>query len=154
MRVLLLFLLLSKLAICQNSNQQVAYNYYLNGEYEKAISLYEEQLKNKFTPSLYTPLYTSLIKIGDFKKAEKISKNFLKKYPNSLQFELGIIVSKFNQLKFAKLISDFSKTQVIVIKNFQDLVNFFKKNLKSNEIIIGMGAGIITKWMRELKKIL
>ena len=154
MRVLLLFLLLSKLAICQNSNQQVAYNYYLNGEYEKAISLYEEQLKNKFTPSLYTPLYTSLIKIGDFKKAEKISKNFLKKYPNSLQFELGIIVSKFNQLKFAKLISDFSKTQVIVIKNFQDLVNFFKKNLKSNEIIIGMGAGIITKWMKELKKIL
>ena len=31
--------------------------------------------------------------------------------------------------------------------------NFFKKNLTMNEIIIGMGAGIISKHMRELKAI-
>ena len=140
MRVLLLFLLLSKLAICQNSNQQVAYNYYLNGEYEKAISLYEEQLKNKFTPSLYTPLYTSLIKIGDFKKAEKISKNFLKKYPNSLQFELGIIVSKFNQLnqknksevlfnRFLKKING-SRSQAINLSSFLSRYGYYHKAIE------------------------
>ena len=33
----------------------------------------------------------------------------------------------------------------------KELSNFFKKNLTSNEIIIGMGAGIISKWMRELE---
>ena len=30
-------------------------------------------------------------------------------------------------------------------------VNILKKNLINDEIIIGMGAGIISKWMRELK---
>ena len=29
--------------------------------------------------------------------------------------------------------------------------NFFKKNLISNEIIIGMGAGVISKWIYGLK---
>ena len=57
----------------------------------------------------------------------------------------------FNLIKFAKLISKLSKTQVIIIKNFNDLTNYFKKNLMSNEIIIGMGAGSISKWMRDLK---
>ena len=94
MRLILVFLLLSKLIFCQKSNQQIAYNYFINGEYEKAILLYEEELKNKLTPSLYIPFYTSLIKVKDFKKAGKISRDFLKKYPNSLQFELGIIVSE------------------------------------------------------------
>ncbi len=61
---------------------------------------------------------------------------------------------KFNQIKFAKLISQLSKTQVVLIKNQKDLGNYFRRNLISNEIVIGMGAGSISKWMRELKDIL
>ncbi len=57
----------------------------------------------------------------------------------------------FNLLNFSKLISKNSKTQVIIIKNKIELLKYFKKNLISNEIIIGMGAGLISKWMRELK---
>ncbi len=59
--------------------------------------------------------------------------------------------SKFNQIKFAKLISKFSKNQVILVNNFKELKEYFKKNLTENEIIIGMGAGTISKWMGELK---
>ena len=62
--------------------------------------------------------------------------------------------SKFDQVKFAKLISQSSKTQVILIKSQKDLGNYFRRNLISNEIVIGMGAGLISKWMRELKDIL
>ncbi len=58
----------------------------------------------------------------------------------------------FNMLSFSKLISTNSKTQVVLVKNFSELVNYFKKNLINNEIIIGMGAGLISQWMRELKK--
>ena len=58
---------------------------------------------------------------------------------------------KFNLLNFAKLISKNSKIQVIIIKNQKELLNFFQKNLVSNEIIIGMGAGAISQWMRELE---
>jgi len=58
---------------------------------------------------------------------------------------------KFNLINFGKLIAKHSKTQVILVKNQNDLTNYFKKNLISNEIIIGMGAGLISQWMRELK---
>ena len=61
---------------------------------------------------------------------------------------------KFDQLKFAKLISKFSKNQVILVKNFNELKEYFKKNLTENEIIIGMGAGTISKWVNELKNVL
>ena len=62
--------------------------------------------------------------------------------------------SSFNFVHFAKLISKFSRTQVIIINNYKEIDRYLKKNLISNEIIIGMGAGTISKYMRELKTIL
>ena len=62
--------------------------------------------------------------------------------------------SKFDLVKFAKRISKNSKTQVVIIKNEIDLSKYFKKNLINNEIIIGMGAGSISKWMHNLKDLL
>ena len=59
--------------------------------------------------------------------------------------------SKFNLIKFAELIAKNSKTQVIIVKNELELNKYFKKNLVSDEIIIGMGAGLISKWMRGIK---
>ena len=59
--------------------------------------------------------------------------------------------SKFNLLNFAKMISKNSKTKVIMVKDQKELSIFLKKNLISNEIIIGMGAGTISQWMRDLK---
>ena len=52
--------------------------------------------------------------------------------------------SKFNIQEFAKSISKASKTQVIIIKDFNELGKYFKKNLMSDELIIGMGAGTIS----------
>ncbi len=58
---------------------------------------------------------------------------------------------KFNIMKFANLIAKNSNTQVIVIKNENELNKYLKKNLIKNEIVIGMGAGAISKWMTGLK---
>jgi UDP-N-acetylmuramate--alanine ligase len=58
---------------------------------------------------------------------------------------------KFNLKKFGSLIAKNSKTQVIIVNNEIELSNYFKKNLSTNEIIIGMGAGVISKWMRGIK---
>ncbi len=60
---------------------------------------------------------------------------------------------KYNQTKFAKSISTLSNCQVVVIKGQNELNKFIKNNLKNNEIIIGMGAGLVSKWMKELKAI-
>ncbi len=59
--------------------------------------------------------------------------------------------SNFNLLNFAKLISKNSKTQTVLVRNQNELLQYFKKNLINDEIIIGMGAGTISQWMRELK---
>ena len=61
---------------------------------------------------------------------------------------------RFNLIKFSNLIAKNSNTQIIIIKNEIDLCKYLKKNLINDEIIIGMGAGIISKWMRELKYLL
>ncbi len=58
---------------------------------------------------------------------------------------------KFKIIDFAKTISKLSKVQVIVIRNFNEIEKYMRKNLISDEIIIGMGAGSISKHMRELK---
>ncbi len=58
---------------------------------------------------------------------------------------------RFDQFKFANLIGKNSKTQVIIVKNIEELINYFRKNLTQEEIIIGMGAGAISKWMAKLK---
>ena len=56
----------------------------------------------------------------------------------------------FNQDNFSKLISRRSKTQVVNIKNQRDLKNYFNKNLLTDEMVICMGAGSITNWIREI----
>ena len=57
----------------------------------------------------------------------------------------------FNLHNFAKMISKESNTQVILVKNQEELSKYFRKNLINDEVIIGMGAGSISQWMRELK---
>ena len=61
------------------------------------------------------------------------------------------IDKKYKQAKFANLISKFSKVQVVILKGESDLTKYFKKILINNEVVIGMGAGSITKWMYNLK---
>ena len=62
------------------------------------------------------------------------------------------IDKKYSQVKFAKLISKFSGVQVILAKDELEIIKYFKKNLINDELVIGMGAGSISKWMYNLKK--
>ena len=61
---------------------------------------------------------------------------------------------KYKQHHFAKLIAKHSKVQVISINNELDLKKYLQKNLISDEIVIGMGAGSISKWIHDLKNII
>ena len=56
----------------------------------------------------------------------------------------------FKQDDFSQLISKKSKIQVININNQKDLKNYIKKNLVSDEMVICMGAGSISNWIREI----
>ena len=56
----------------------------------------------------------------------------------------------FSQENFSKLISKKSKTQVVNINDKNDLEKFFRKNLFNDEMIICMGAGSISNWIKEI----
>ena len=60
-------------------------------------------------------------------------------------------IFSFSLVKFAELIMKNSNTQVIIVKDEIELSKYLKKNLISDEIIIGMGAGKISKWMAGLR---
>ena len=58
--------------------------------------------------------------------------------------------NNFSQHYFSQLISKKSGIQVVNIKKRNELKNFFKKNLFDNEMVICMGAGSISNWIREI----
>ena len=60
----------------------------------------------------------------------------------------------FNYLKFAKEIIKNSKVKLFLVNNNYQLAKFLKKNMYGKKIVIGMGAGTISNWIRELPKII
>ena len=58
----------------------------------------------------------------------------------------------FNYLNFAKEIIKNSKVKLFLINDKNQLAKFLKKNMHGKKIVIGMGAGSISNWMRELPK--
>ena len=60
----------------------------------------------------------------------------------------------FSYENFAKEIIKNSKVKLFMIENFPQLVKFLKNNMYGKKIVIGMGAGTISKWMRELPQLI
>ncbi len=58
----------------------------------------------------------------------------------------------FSYNNFAKKIIKNSKVKLILINNNLDLVKYVKQNVYGNKIVIGMGAGSISNWIRDLPK--
>ena len=60
----------------------------------------------------------------------------------------------FNYLNFAKEIAKKSKVKVYIVKDQYQLSKFVKQYIYGNKVVIGMGAGSISNWMKELSKLL
>ena len=60
----------------------------------------------------------------------------------------------FNYLSFAKEIIKNSKVKLFLVKNDIQLALFLKKNIYGKKIVIGMGAGSISNWMRKLPQLI
>ena len=57
---------------------------------------------------------------------------------------------KFKYENFAKQIIKKSKTRIIMVNDEKDLLKYIKQNIFGNKIVIGMGAGSISNWMKFL----
>ena len=59
-----------------------------------------------------------------------------------------------NYINFAKKIIENSKVNVLLVKNEFQLANYIRQNIYGKKIVIGMGAGSISNWIRNLPKII
>tara|TARA_B100001250_G_C19784004_1_gene783231 strand:- start:305 stop:1702 length:1398 start_codon:yes stop_codon:yes gene_type:complete len=82
-----------------------------------------------------------------FKNADKVI--LFPIYTAGEKIKLG-----FSYLNFAKEIIKNSKVQLFLIDDKFQLAKFIKSNIYGKKIVIGMGAGTISNWMRELPKLL
>ncbi|MBD1166412.1 UDP-N-acetylmuramate--L-alanine ligase [Pelagibacterales bacterium SAG-MED07] len=60
----------------------------------------------------------------------------------------------FNYLNFAKEIIKNSKVKLFLVKDNIQLAKFIKKNMYGKKIVIGMGAGTISNWMKKLPQLM
>jgi len=107
--------------------------------------------KNKEIVCIFQPHRISRLKnlhnefSKSFKKADTII--LCPIYKAGENIKLG-----FSYNNFAKKIIKNSKVKLILIKNNLDLVKYVKQNIYGNKIAIGMGAGSISNWIRDLPK--
>ena len=110
-----------------------------------------EVYKNKEIVCIFQPHRISRLK----NLHEEFSKSFKKAdtiilcpiYKAGENIKLG-----FSYNNFAKKIIKNSKVKLILIKNNLDLIKYVKQNIYGNKIVIGMGAGSISNWIRDLPK--
>ena len=62
------------------------------------------------------------------------------------------INKNFKYHSFGQLIAKKSKVKLVILNSENDLLNYFKKNLFDNELVVCMGAGSISTWIRNISK--
>ncbi len=60
----------------------------------------------------------------------------------------------FSYKSFAKEIVKNSKVKLFMVENYVQLAKFLKGNMYGKKIVVGMGAGSISNWMKELPNLL
>ncbi len=60
----------------------------------------------------------------------------------------------FNYKNFAKEMIKNSKVKLLMVENKIQLAKFLKQNMYGKKIVIGMGAGSISSWMKELPSLM
>ena len=60
----------------------------------------------------------------------------------------------FSYQNFAKEVIKNSKVELLMVDNKFELAKYIKNNISGKKIVVGMGAGTISTWMRELPQLL
>ncbi|MCB0806633.1 MAG: tetratricopeptide repeat protein [Bacteroidales bacterium] len=110
----------------EESDIQLAAQYFRNREYDKAIILYEKLYEEKPNSVYYTYYLYCLIELGEFKDAEKLVKKQIRENPGLAKYEvdLGYVYSESGdqgkakkQFESALRSIDENKAQVIQLSN-------------------------------------
>ncbi|MDZ4844155.1 MAG: tetratricopeptide repeat protein [Chitinophagales bacterium] len=99
------FLLISICSFAQeNTEQSLAFQYYRDGEYEKAAGLLSKLYEKDQSPAIYRYLYNSLLYIRDYEGLEKMVRKNIKKNPDNPTYlvDLGYFYNQQGNLSKGK----------------------------------------------------
>ena len=119
-------------------------------EIEAVLSACKNSFKGKKIISVFQP--------HRFSRVESLYKEFTGCFSKSDLVILCPVYAagekniNFNIEQFGKKIIKNSKTEVVIIKDEENLNVFLNKNFAMNELIIAMGAGNISQWIRSISK--
>ncbi len=76
-----------------STDEQLAFQYLQNKEYDKAVVYYEKFFSKRDGISYYNPYVLCLTKLKQFDKAEKVIKKMIKQYPQNVTYivDLGVL---------------------------------------------------------------
>jgi len=89
---LLLFLMPAQQlpAIADTTNKQLAAQYFREGEYEKALALYEELFRHSPTTVIYNNYLQSLLALEEYSRAESLVRTQMRVHPGDVRYELDL----------------------------------------------------------------
>ena len=122
-------------------------------EIREVLSGVKEAYKNEKIVCIFQPHRISRLK--------DLREEFTKSFKNADEVVLCPLYTAGEKMKlgfkydeFAKEISKLSKVNLFVIKDENNLAKYIKNNIYGNKIVIGMGAGSISNWMRNLPNLI
>ena len=116
---------------CQSQNEKLAYEYFAEKEYEKAIFIYKDLYKKETKKEFYEPLLESYLFLERYKEAEKITKHHFKKHPERIELGIdqGFVFEKWG--KQSKANQTYENVLQSMIANVNSILSvgnkFFKK---------------------------
>ena len=139
-----------RLTIVYRNKGTIIYDDYAHHptEIKAVLEACRNNFKNKKIIAIFQPHRYSRMKF--------LYSQFIKSFFNANQvlicpvYSAGEKNKKFSLQKFCKDVISYSKTEVIQIDNKNQIEMYLKKNLLRNEIIIAMGAGSISGWIRDI----
>ena len=125
--IYLAIIIIPYLATAQNSNQvQLANEYFINGEFDKALDIYDKLSGNpQYIQQIHNNYLNLLLNTGDFKQAEKHLKKARKYYPSNVYYQIdeGLLYQTMGDVEKAD-------------KLFLETID----NTKENKYLIGTAA--------------
>lgn len=141
-----------RLTLLYNSKSIIVYDDYAHHptEIKAVLNACKNNFKNKKIIAIFQP--------HRYSRVMNLYKEFTKSFVKADQvlicpvYSAGEKNKHFNYDKFCRNVVTNSKTKVIQTFSKEQINLFLKKNLTNNQVVIAMGAGNISVWIRDIVK--
>lgn len=128
----------------RSQEEQLGIQYFQNGEYEKAVQMFDKVYNAAPGSYIYFYYYQSLLQIGDFHEAEKLVKKQQRKYPQTQRYkiDLGYVYeSSGDNVKATKVYVDAIKELPAQLNVVKELYNAFSMRKQYDYCIATLEKG-------------